>query len=149
FDAPVPIDADLYRSACFTMQIFGPRDVGAGSVARIFWGTLSSVMTNTDDYVIDEGLNERCIADLAPAPQEGAAAGPWTGVQNYIRLDPHEFAPVPACTSSPSPANCRDFRLDSFVLSPHYEAAPAFRFAWQTADPDHAGQTLRVYLDPD
>ena len=79
----------------------------------------------------------------------GAPAGPWTGIQNYIRIDPHEFPVAPACTSSPSPANCRDMRIDSFVLSPFFEASPGFQFQWNLADPDSSSSLIRIYLDPD
>ena len=149
FAATAPIDAEKYRTLCYTLQVHGTRDIGAGSVARIMWGQQVNVMTTTDDIVVEEGLNERCLVDLAEVPDEGAAAGAWSGLQNFIRIDPHEFPVSTACTSSPSPANCRDIRIDAFVLSPFFEASPGFEFQWQLSDPDHGSAQVSIHLDTD
>jgi hypothetical protein len=143
------IDTSRYRSLCFTLQVQGVRDVGTGSVARVKWGNNPATLASTDDIIVEEGLNEYCFSDIGALPLEGANQQPWSGAYNFIRFDPHEF-PVPApCNSNPTPLNCRDIRVDSFVLSPYFQANPNFTFTWNLADPDNASSTVQIFLDPD
>ena len=144
-----PIDASLYRSLCYVAQVQGPRDIGAGSVARILYGNGLASLSTTLDIIVEEGLNETCFRDVASLPLEPGSPSAWAGLVNFIRFDPHEFPVAPACTSNPTPTNCRDVRLDAFVLSPYFRANPAFLFDWQIADADSSGQTVRIFLDPD
>ena len=67
----------------------------------------------------------------------------------YLRLDPSEFAPTSACTNSPSPANCRDIRVDSVVLSPFARTNPGYRVRWNLKDIDTTSAALTIALDPD
>src|SRR5690606_29222912 len=89
--APHGIDANLYRTLCFTLQIEGGRDIGAGSVARVFWGSDFSHMSTSQDIIIDEGLNEYCVEDMASIPVVSGSLIPWSGTVALLRLDPHEF----------------------------------------------------------
>lgn len=144
-----PINASLYRSACFKMQVFGTRDVGTGSVARLFWANSSGV-TTTKDIVLDSGLNEYCMPDLADTtvvPLD--SGGPWTGSLDYFRMDPHEFPVSAQCTSAPSAANCHDVQLNSISVSPFATANPNYTFAWTLADADNGAAVIDLYLDPD
>ena len=155
------IDTNLYRSVCVIAQVFGPRDVGAGSVARWFWGVVSTSMSGTDGFVLynNNVPNEYCFADLKQTPLDPLSPpAPWTGTQNYFRFDPHEFAVdntdaahPSQCPSSPSPSNCHDVRLDSVILSPFAEANPDYLVQWTLApDPDYSGGgSTQIFLDPD
>ncbi len=145
-----PIDASLYRSACFTMEVFGTRDVGTGSVARLFWGPTSSSVTTTKDIVLNSGLNEYCFPDLADTTAVPlVSGGPWTGSLGYFRMDPHEFPVSMQCTNTPSPANCHDVQLNSISVSPFATANPNYTFTWTLADADNASAVIDLYLDPD
>jgi hypothetical protein len=143
----IPIDTALYRSLCFRLQIQGPRDVGGGSVARVFFGNDLANMTTSEDIIVDAGLNDYCIADLARMPLEPGGPSGWTGNVLYMRLDPHEFSVPPACSGTP--ADCRDIRLDNFVLSPWAQANPTYTLRWNTSDPDDGATSLTLRLDPD
>lgn len=146
--ASTPVNTSLYRSACFTLQIAGPQDVGTGSVARWYWGNAHPTLTASDDIIIEAGLNEYCFEDLAALPMEGPNQTPWlAGNVGFFRLDPHEFPVSAQCTSAPSAANCRDIRLDSVTLSPFAVAAPVLEVAWTHRDDDSASHLLRVILD--
>ncbi|HJU39777.1 MAG TPA: hypothetical protein VJ724_09405 [Tahibacter sp.] len=143
------IDASYYRSLCFTLEVLGPRDVGAGSVARVFWGNATSSMTTSRDIIIHSGSREYCIEDMALLPTEPGGPIAWAGLVNYLRIDPHEFVPTAACTNSPTPENCRDFRLNSLVLSPFARTNPGYAIRWTLQDADSASATLTIALDPD
>lgn len=145
---PGMIDATHYRSLCFTLQVFGPRDIGQGSVARLFWGNDLSTLATTKDIIVNEGLNEYCIEDLAAIPLESGATA-WGGQLRFLRLDPHEFPPSAQCGSSPSPANCRDIRLDSVVLSPFASTTSTYAVRWLLDEPDNANAALEIRLDND
>lgn len=146
--AGTPVNTSLYRSACFTLQIAGSQDVGTGSVARWYWGNTHPTLTASDDIIIESGLNEYCFEDMAMLPMEGPNQTPWlNGNVNFFRLDPHEFPVSPQCTASPTPANCRDIRLDSVTLSPFAVAAPVLTVAWTHRDEDSASHLVRVILD--
>jgi hypothetical protein len=142
------IDASLYRSFCFTQEVFGPFDVGAGSVARVFWGVTQANVAITTDIVVGSGLREYCIPDLADTANVPLVSGPpWAGSLGFLRFDPDEFTPPPGCNT---PQTCHDVRIDSIVLSPFAKAAPSYTLHWSVADTDYAGGgSIKIYLDPD
>lgn len=146
------IDASVYRSLCFTMEVFGPRKVGQGSVARLFWGNSTSALTTTDDIVLDDNLSgtqvgEYCIPDLASALLESNQnGGTWLGSKTVFRLDPDELAPPPGCGTRDT---CHDVQLNAVVLSPFAQANPSYTFNWNLSDVDNGSVTLSLALDPD
>lgn len=142
-----PIDAGRFRSLCFTLQVFGPRDIGTGSVARLFWGNSSATTSTTDDIIVEEGLNEYCLEDLAAVALEPGAPTPWAGTISLFRLDPHEFPSSPGCNGTPQV--CRDFRLDRVRLSPFASADPDIALEWVLSDSDDASVVLGLVLDSD
>ena len=110
------IDASLYRSFCFTQEVFGPFSVGQGSVVRVFWGVTQANVAITTDIVIGSGLREYCIPDLADAANVPLVSGPpWAGTLGFLRFDPDEFTPPAGCNT---PQTCHDVRIDSIFLSP-------------------------------
>ncbi|MGA9334837.1 MAG: hypothetical protein WBV39_11220, partial [Rudaea sp.] len=151
------IDTSIYRSLCFRQEVFGPRSVGSGSVARVFWGSGNNLTTSDDivlvDNVGDTVVSEYCIPDLAAAnvidqgsPQNG---GTWSGTKSTFRLDPHEFTSPSVCATGGTPDTCHDVRLDSVTLSPFATANPNYTFAWTLADADNSSELIDLYLDPD
>lgn len=148
------IDTGIYRSLCFKMMVFGPRDFSGGAVARIFWGNGSNAaqITTSKDLVLDDNFNDTvvsqyCIADLANVPLEpGTNGGTWSGTKSVLRIDPDEFTPPNGCSA---PDTCHDVRLDSVTLSPFAQADPAYTFQWTLADTDGASSLVDLYLDPD
>ena len=144
------IDTDLYRSLCFTMEDFGARLIGTGSVARFFWGDrITGALTTSQDIPLYTGLNEYCFADIAAVPVEAnPAGGAWSGGKTLFRLDPHEFTPTPACMANTdqSPSDCHAVELDSVVLSPFFMASPGFTFTWTLSDNDSSDTTAHVTL---
>jgi hypothetical protein len=75
---------------------------------------------------------------------------PWSGTLGAFRLDPHEFPPGAACSGTPTPDNCRDFRVDSVILSPFARADRSYALRWTLADPDASSSLgLSFELDPD
>jgi hypothetical protein len=147
-----PIDTGLYRSLCFTMQDFGVRSIGLGSVARLFWGATANGtnLTTSADIPLYTGANEYCVPDMAAIVIDGTpTGGVWSGSKAALRMDPHEFPVSTACASSPSPVNCHDVRLNSVVLSPFAQANPSYTFSWTLTDTDAISTTLSFYLDPD
>jgi hypothetical protein len=144
------IDASYYRSVCFTQDVFGPRSVGTGSVARLFWGVNSTSVTTTTDIVLGNGLVEYCIPNLADAtavPLVPGSPQPWAGNLGYFRLDPDELTPPGGCST---PQACHDVRLDSIILAPFAEANPSYTIRWNITDPDYTGGgSVQILLDPD
>jgi hypothetical protein len=144
------IDASYYRSACFTLEVFGTRSVGSGGVARLFWGVNSSGVSTTTDIILDSGLVEYCLPDLADASAVLLVAGspqPWAGSLGYFRLDPDEYTPPTGCST---PQTCHDVRLDSIILAPFAEANPSYLVQWNITDPDYSGGgSIEILLDPD
>jgi len=145
------IDTSLYRSFCFTTEVFGPRSVGLGSVARVFWGSPGALSTSQDivldDNLSDTQVSEYCIPDLAAVPLEANPnGGTWSGTKSALRLDPDEFVPPNGCSTKDT---CHDVRLDSVVLSPFAHANPNYTFTWTLNDTDNSSVTLSLALDPD
>jgi hypothetical protein len=144
------IDASLYRSACFTQQVFGTRSVGSGSVARFFWGPSSSSVSTTTDIVLGNGLVEYCLPDLADTaavPLVPGSPQPWAGNIGYFRMDPDELTPAGGCST---PQTCFDVRLDSIILAPFATASPIYTVHWTVTDADFvSGGSIQIFLDPD
>ena len=147
-----PIDTSIYRSVCFTLEVFGVRSVANGSVARLFWGNSPAALTTSQDIVLDDNLNdtlasEYCIPDLAAVPLEpNPNGGNWSGTKSVFRLDPDEFTPPGGCTTKDT---CHDVQLNSLVLAPFAQANPGYTFMWTLNDADNASVTLQLALDPD
>lgn len=147
------VDAGKYRSLCFALEVFGPRSVGSGSVARFFWGSGTSQATTSLPIPLDDNFNDMvvgkyCMADVAaylPDPSS-PVYGNWVGAQSVFRIDPDEFTPPSGCSTQDT---CHDVRLDSVTLSPFALANPSYTFKWTLTDPDSASDTVDVYLDPD
>lgn len=148
FFTPDAVDADLYRAVCYTLEIAGPRNIGAGSVARLFWGDSLSNLFTGDDIVVQAGVNEYCIGDMRDLPLEGGSTGDWQGTPQWFRLDPHEFPLNGGCPGSGSPEQCRDFRLHSITLAPFDSATPEFTLEWSAVD-IAPGSEIDLLLDPD
>ncbi len=147
------IDTSVYRSLCYTMEVFGPRSVGLGSIARVFWGNSTGAVSTSlaiplDDNVNDSVVGNYCIADLAAYPPDPTATnyGSWSGTKSVFRIDPDEFTPPNGCNTRDP---CHDVQLNSVTLSPFALANPSYTFKWSLTDPDNAGDTVDVYLDPD
>ncbi len=148
------IDTSVYRSLCYAMEVFGPRNIGTGSIARVFWGngTSGTQLTTSADIPLDDNagdtlVSEYCIPDLAAALLEaGTNGGDWSGTKSVFRIDPDEFTPPNGCSTLDV---CHDVRLDSVTLSPFALANPGYTFKWTLTDPDNASDTVDVYLDPD
>ncbi|HEX6833967.1 MAG TPA: hypothetical protein VF132_10585 [Rudaea sp.] len=136
-----PIDTNLYRSVCVTFKVFGPRDVGLGSVSRFFWShTGSPEIAGTEGFVPfnNSDLNEYCFEDIRKIPLDPKSpAVPWQNTQNTFRFDPDEF---PATNGCSTPETCHDVQLNSLYLSPFAAAAPAYTLSWTLTDADaHSG----------
>lgn len=150
FTTNAAIDTNLYRSVCVTFEVFGTRDVGLGSIARFFWGVVSNSMSGTYGFVLYNNTvpNEYCFEDLKQIPLDPLSPpAPWVGQQNFFRFDPDEFGISSTCTSTPSPQNCHDVRLDSLYLSPFASAAPAYQITWTLADPNTNGASVNLLLN--
>ncbi|MDR3389315.1 MAG: hypothetical protein P4L92_19905 [Rudaea sp.] len=144
------INTSLYRSLCFTLEVFGQRSVGGGSVARLFWGPSTGVLTTSLPIPLDTGLSEYCIADVAayaPDPAAPASGGTWSSAaQAALRMDPDELTPANGCGT---PQTCFDVQLNSLILSPFAHANPNYTFAWTLNDTDNSSVTLSLALDAD
>jgi len=149
------LNADLYRSLCFTMRVFGPRDIGTGSVARVFWrgsGDLSLSTTKALPLHSGTASNEYCIEDIAQAPLDTTFGGPWRGNKIFFEIDPHEFPVSSDCTNTPSPSNCHDVQLDSVILAPFAAADPSYTIQWSLSDDADGwtvGSSVNLLLNPD
>jgi len=148
------IDASLYRSLCFALEVFGPRNVGTGSVARVFWGNATGALTTSQQLTLDDNngdttVGRYCIADLAayaPDPADPPNGGTWSGSKTVFRIDPDEFTPPGGCSTADT---CHDVRLDAVTLAPFAQANPSYTFRWNLSDLDDANVNLSLYLDPD
>jgi len=147
FDTPLAIDTSVYRMLCYVFEVRGQRDIGLGSVARILWGNNLPTLATSDDIVVNDGLNEYCVGDLADMPTEDPADD-WSGMVNFIRFDPHEFPVSSECSATPTPENCRDIRLDSFILAPFHRAEGGITLEWDSTDADDDA-LISLYYDDD
>ncbi len=128
-----PIDGNRFKNLTFRMAIAGARDVGAGSVARIFWQrTTDASPQSSDDIVINEGVNTY-VFDMTTIVNEPAPGTPYNGTIKYFRIDPHEFSTV------------RDFYIDDVKLAADDEANGRFGITWAATDPDDDAQISLFY----
>jgi len=148
FFTPDAVDTALYRAVCYTLEIAGPRDIGAGSVARLFWGDSLSNLFTSEDIVVQAGVNEYCIGDMRDVPLEGGTLGAWQGIQQWFRLDPHEFPLSGGCPAVGATEQCRDFRVHGITLAPFDGATPEFTLEWSALD-IAPGTEIDLLLDPD
>jgi hypothetical protein len=144
----VPIDTSRFRYFTFRLQVDGPFDLGAGSVARIVWNSQPLMSgytaTTSQDIIVWPGMNTYTV-DLAPlttAPDGGlepvGAGEPWTAAhKRHLRLDPHEF---------PEP---RTFHIDEVKLTAKPVAAGSVVITFASADADGDASTVALYFDTD
>lgn len=146
-----PIDTNLYRSVCVSFEIFGPRDITVGSVARLFYSLGNVPMSVSEPFVPynNTDVNEYCFEDLKNvALDPSSPANPWTGVMDHFRFDPHEFPFVSSCNT---PETCHDVQLNSLFLSPFAAANPVYTIAWTLSDADGGaagvGGSVELFLN--
>ncbi len=163
----LPISSRRFHHLTFTLTVDGAYDLGAGSVARVLWGsdgqTYGATTTTSQDIKIFPGRNTYTV-DLGALttnadPVAGAtiefgcvpscATTSWASRSiRFLRLDPHEFGTVPG-----TPNSVRVFRLDNVALratdAVQFDAGQAFPIRWVITDPDNEFQTVRLFLDTD
>ena len=135
-NTPQGIDTLKYRMLSFTMLVSGKRDIGLGSVARVFWGDSPGTAITSEDIVVQEGLMTYELGDMRDLRVEGGSANHWKGLPTYFRIDPHEF---------PSP---KDIRIDNVTLAPLDTADPTFEVTWLDSDSDD-NASIKLYADLD
>ena len=135
-NTPVAIDTNHYRMLSYTLSVSGARDIGRGSVARVFWGNDPTGLKTSEDIVVQEGLNRYDLGDLRELVLENGATGQWTDSPRILRIDPHEFP------------EARGVRLDEVVLAPLDAADPSFDIIWSDEDPDDNAQ-IALFADRD
>jgi hypothetical protein len=133
------INTARYHLLTFRLQVDGAYDLGAGSVARLFWGFTTEPfqsMTTTEPFIVWPGMNTYNV-DLAKL-QVGNGLGlvggsPWTGSVTQLRLDPHEFFQQ------------RTFHIDDVKLAAFDEANGTFTVRFTSSDPDGDPVSVRLY----
>ena len=144
----VPIDTSRFRYLTYSLQVDGPYDLGAGSVARVVWNSQllmsGTTATVSQDIIVWPGMNSYTIdlASLSAAPDGGlepvSAGEPWTaGVKRHLRLDPHEFP------------QARTFHIDDVKLTAKPVAGSTFPIMFLSADADGDAATVSLYYDTD
>ena len=144
----MPIDTSRFRYLTYWLQVDGPYDLGAGSVARVVWNSQllmsGTTATVSQDIIVYPGMNSYTIdlAALSAAPDGGlepvGAAEPWTaGVKRHLRLDPHEFP------------QARTFHIDDVKLTAKPAAGSTFPITFLSADADGDAATVSLYYDAD
>jgi hypothetical protein len=133
-----PIDANRFKNLTFRMFVQGPRNVGAGSVARVFWQrtTGAAAPQSSDDIIVNDGLNtyQFDLPTILKEPTDPNNNGtPWSGTVKYFRIDPHEFTTQ------------RDFYFDDVKIAADDEANGRFAIAWSATDPDDDAQISLFY----
>jgi hypothetical protein len=141
----VPIDTSRFRYLTYRLQVDGPYDLLAGSVARVIWSSqVSSPAAISQDIIVVPGMNTYTV-DLAPlstAPDGGleqaGSAETWTAApKRYLRLDPHEFP------------TARTFHIDDVKLTAKPVAATSFNITFVGTDADADATTVSLYYDAD
>ena len=141
------VNTNRYRYLTYRLQVDRAYDLGRGSVARFFWGSLAGAaynLTTTKDILVWPGMNTYTV-DLATlsATAEGGLepfnAVPWTaGNARYLRLDPHEFGEQVA------------FHIDDVKLAAMDEDTGGnFTIRFNAADADGDPLSLTLYYDTD
>lgn len=158
FGNPRAIETSRYRYLSFRLQVDGAYDLGAGSVARVFWGSDAGrpdLQTTTKDILVwppeawRSGMHTYTVdlGALAIGTDQGienrANAQTWTASNKYhFRIDPHEF---------PTP---RQFHFDNVKLAAIDEASGTFTISWTGSDADDSAEgstapTVTLYYDAD
>jgi hypothetical protein len=133
------VDANKFKNLTFRMSITGPRDIGLGSVARVFWQTTTAgaQVQTSDDIIVNAGLNSY-VFDLTKIVKEPTAPGndgvPWGGTVKIFRIDPHEFSAQ------------REFFVDDVKLAADDEANGRFAITWSDTDVDDDA-TITLFRD--
>jgi hypothetical protein len=128
------IDTDDYRMLTFKLEVSGAKDVGCGSVARVFWGNDLATLSVSEDIVVETGVNTYVLGDLDELAVESGLVGQWNHQLRYLRFDAHEFW------------DARSFDLHSLVLAPYDTAAPVFDIQWEVDDPDDDA-SIKLFYD--
>ena len=130
------IDANKFKNLTFRMSVNGPRDVAAGSVARVFWRrTIDPSPQSSDDIIVEEGMNNY-VFDMTTIVKEPGPGTPWGGTMKYLRVDPHEFPTQ------------REFFIDDFKIAADDESNGRFAITWTAADADDDA-TISIFRDTD
>ena len=136
-NTPRAIDTLKYRMLSITMSVSGARDIGTGSVARVFWGNGKGDLLNTsEDFIVEEGLNTYELGDMRNLPIEDGPADQWQGEPAYFRIDPHEFP------------TAKNIRFDDITLAPLDTADPSFEITWLDFDADDDA-VIELFADED
>ena len=144
-----PIDTSVYKNITIKILLDRERDIGEGSVMRVFWSELQIVddltkLHTSEDIIVQNGVNEITL-DLDDVPMEadddGTGRTPWPNIPlaKFIRIDPHEF---PSVTKT---------YIDSVVLTPHdqVDSDGLYNFTWTGTDEDDADNSLTVTIKLD
>jgi hypothetical protein len=140
----VPIDTTRFRYLTYWLQVDGPYDLGAGSVARLIWGSQVSSVAVSQDIIVLPGMNGYTV-DLAPLTtatdgglEPGSGGELWTaGPKRYLRLDPHEFP------------TARSFHVDDVKLTAKPVGGTSFTIRFLATDADADATTVSLYYDVD
>jgi len=136
FNTPVAIDTLKYRMLSFTLSVSGKRDIGLGSVARVFWGQSQGQLLTSEDIIVQEGLNTYELGDMRNMRIEGGSANQWLGSLVVFRIDPTEFSTT------------RNIRIDNVTLAPFDVAEPTFDVTWVDSDTDD-NASIQLFADTD
>ena len=135
-----PIDPSRFYYATYRMRVNGPIDIGAGSVARLFWWTDAlnpETMSVTKDIVVYEGWRSVSV-DLRGVQLEPGSYSAWTnGAKAEFRLDPHEF-------STP-----RGFEVDDVKLTGNDRASTSFAIRYAVSDANSDATSTTFFYDTD
>jgi hypothetical protein len=148
------ISTSKYRYLTYRLKVDGPFDLGAGSVARVFWSSSADAngpqITTTKDVIAWPGVDPNTpdfvtytidLGALTTATNGGLEllnAQPWgaagAAAVRYLRIDPHEF---------PTP---RSFQLDYVRLTAMREASNSFVIAYAASDANTEDLNAQVKL---
>lgn len=155
-----PIDPAKYTNLTIRLLIDRPRDVGLGSVLRVFWSESTpeaealagrnfvDSLVQSDDIIVENGVQEIHI-DLSKVKIEphstGTKAWSASSLIRYLRIDPHEFG------GASDPIKQAVVYVDDVKLTQHdHTTSNQFNVTWQTTDGDSNPVTLSsIKLDPD
>lgn len=136
-----PIDANRFRNLTFRMSVTGARNIGSGSVARIFWQSTAAGtgVQTSDDIIVNSGWNRYAfdLPAIVKDPGDPNNNGtPWSGTMKYFRIDPHEFTTQ------------REFFVDNVKIAADDESNGKFAIVWNATDPDD-NATIQFFRDTD
>jgi hypothetical protein len=157
---PLPIDTSRYRFFTITYQVDGAFDLGAGSVARILWGSSqffdAATATTSKSWLTWTGMNSYTIdlASLVASSDDGietlGATEPWTAnAKRHFNFHPHEFGLTPS-------DNQRVFRVENVKLAAMAQTSGGvYLLTWNRlaqigiADDGTPATTVNLYYDTD